>query len=191
MTDFNIVVCASCGGGNFYELAQSSKNSGYKISLLICDRDCGAVEKARLCGIPCKIIDRKIYKNNFFEELDSNIPSNTDLIVLAGFMPILSAEFCKKWHKKIINTHPSLLPKYGGIGMYGVKVQEAVMKNKEKYAGCTVHYVDESVDGGEIIFQKKILVNYDETAWQLGGRIFKEETPLLIKAISKIKEERC
>ena len=106
-------------------------------------------------------------------------------------MPILLAEFCKKWHKKIINTHPSLLPKYGGIGMYGVKVQEAVMKNKEKYTGCTVHYVDKSVDGGEIIFQKKILVNYDETAWQLGGRVFKEEAPLLIKAINKIKEERC
>ena len=75
--------------------------------------------------------------------------------------------------------------------MYGVKVQEAVMQNKEEFAGCTVHYVNEKIDGGDIIYQKKISVNYDDTPWQLGGRVFEEEAPLLIKAIKKIKLEKA
>ena len=191
MKSFNIVVLASCGGGNFIRLAEQSKEHGYIITKLICDRECEAVNKAKKVGIPYEIVNKKKHVKTFFDILDTKIPSNTDLIVLAGFMTILSPEFCKKWKRKIINTHPSLLPKYGGKGMYGVKVQEAVMKNKEKFAGCTVHFVDEKIDGGEIIFQKKVLVNYSETPWQLGGRIFNEEAPLLIKAIKKIMNTKC
>tara|TARA_B110000305_G_C19042613_1_gene448918 strand:+ start:66 stop:296 length:231 start_codon:yes stop_codon:yes gene_type:complete len=74
--------------------------------------------------------------------------------------------------------------------MYGVKVQEAVIANKEKIAGCTIHYVNENIDKGEIILQKKIIVNYNETPWELGGRVFKEEGVLLVKAINIIKENR-
>jgi len=72
--------------------------------------------------------------------------------------------------------------------MYGVKVQEAVMANKEKIAGCTIHYVNEDIDEGEIILQKKIIVNYEETPWELGRRVFKEEGVLLVKAINVIKK---
>lgn len=82
---------------------------------------------------------------------------DTSLIVLAGFLPIIPKWICEKWERRIINIHPSLLPEYGGKGMYGVKVQEAVLRNHEKYAGCTVHYVDEGIDTGEIIIQKEYL----------------------------------
>ena len=101
-------------------------------------------------------------------------------------MPIISEKICIKWKNRIINTHPSLLPNYGGKGMYGVKVQEAVMANKEEYAGCTVHYVTPEIDGGSIILQSKIKIDYTETPWELGGRIFQKEGPLLVKAISML-----
>ena len=109
-------------------------------------------------------------------------------IVLAGFLPIIPKWICEKWERKIINIHPSLLPKYGGKGMYGVKVQEAILRNHEKYAGCTVHYVDSEIDTGEIIAQKKILVMENESAWELGGRVFNEEIILLPLAIKHIRE---
>ena len=105
-------------------------------------------------------------------------------------MPILPDSVCEKFKKKIINTHPSLLPKYGGKGMYGVKVQEAVMAAHEKKAGCTIHYVTKDIDAGDIILQKEIDVDYSETPWQLGGRIFNEEVKLYPEAIRIIKNER-
>lgn len=184
---FNIVVCASGGGGNFQTLIDNQKKFDYNINLLIVDKICGAIKRAVKSNIEYVVIEKKKIKDDFFEVLDSKIPADTNLIVLAGFMPIIPRKFCQKRHKKIINTHPSLLPKYGGKGMYGVKVQEAVIANKEKIAGCTIHYVNENIDKGEIILQKKIIVNYNETPWELGGRVFKEEGVLLVKAINIIK----
>ena len=87
----------------------------------------------------------------------------------------------------MINTHPSLLPKYGGKGMFGVRVQEAVLQAKETTAGCTVHYVSEEIDGGAIVAQKAIPVIAGETPWELGGRVFKEENVLLVQAVAFIK----
>ncbi len=88
----------------------------------------------------------------------------------------------------IINTHPSLLPKYGGKGMYGVRVQEAVLANSETRAGCTVHFVTEVIDGGAIILQSSIEVRPHESAWDLGGRVFLEENKLLPQAIKKLMD---
>ena len=117
------------------------------------------------------------------EDFERALPPSADLIVLAGFMPIVPGDICERWQGKIINIHPSLLPKYGGKGMYGVKVQEAVMRAKEEMAGCTVHFVNAGIDEGEIILQKSIEVDYNETPWQLGGRVFKEENRLLVEAV--------
>lgn len=181
--EFNIAVCASGGGGNFQSLLDSQNEVGYRISVLIADRPCHAVERAKKHSIPCKILNAKARSPQFFEQMGASIPLGTDLIVLAGFMPIISAEFCNLWAGKLINTHPSLLPKYGGKGMYGVKVQEAVMAAREEMAGCTVHYVNDVIDGGEIILQKSLVVDYSETPWELGGRIFKEENRLLVDAV--------
>ena len=194
--NFNITVCASGGGGNFQSLIDNQKTAGYKINQLIVDRECGAIDRAKKNDIKYVLINKKELGENFFNEMHNAIPVNTNLIVLAGFMPILSRDFCLNWKNKIINTHPSLLPKYGGKGMYGCKVQEAIMEAKEKYAGCTVHYVDDKIDNGKIILQKVVEVNYNETPWELGGRIFKEENKLLVEAVKiimseELKEQIC
>ena len=180
---FNIIVCASGGGGNFRSLAKHQFDCGYRISLLVVDRECFAIDVAKEYGIPYTVLYRKFLNKSFFEEFEKVIPVDTSLIVLAGFLPIIPKWICEKWERRIINIHPSLLPEYGGKGMYGVKVQEAVLRNHEKYAGCTVHYVE------EIIIQKRIFVAEDESAWELGGRVFNEEIRLLPLAIKMIREE--
>ncbi len=184
---FNVVVCASCGGGNFQALIDSRIALGIDICLLIVDRKCGAIARAVNNDIPHIILDGTKEKSQFNLELNQAIPDNAELIVLAGFMPIIPKFICDQWQGKMINTHPALLPKYGGKGMYGVKVQEAVMKANEKIAGCTVHYVNAEIDAGAIILQKAIEVNYNETPWQLGGRVFQEENKLLVEAVRLIK----
>ena len=188
MKSFNIVVCASGGGGNFRSLIKYQCDYGYHISLLIVDRECPASKIAKENGISYSVLEKKVLGKSFFEEFEKIVPIDTNLIVLAGFLPIIPKWICEKWERKIINIHPSLLPKYGGKGMYGVKVQEAILRNHEKYAGCTVHYVDSEIDTGEIIAQKKILVMENESAWELGGRVFNEEIILLPLAIKHIRE---
>lgn len=183
---FNVVVCASGGGGNFQALIDARVELGFHISLLIVDRNCGAIERAQKNAITSVVLDASKGNEAMFEAFTQAIPPETDLIVLAGFMPIIPADICERWRDRIINTHPSLLPKYGGKGMYGVKVQEAVMKAKEEMAGCTVHFVSAGIDEGRIILQKAITVDYSETPWELGGRIFKEENCLLVDAIRLI-----
>lgn len=184
MKDYRLVVCASGGGGNFQALVDARQIVGFEITRLIVDRDCGATERAEKAGIPVIHVSRK----NLAQELLGALTKDTDLVVLAGFMPIVPAEVCAKWQGRIINTHPSLLPKFGGKGMYGVKVQEAVMAAGEKQAGCSVHFVTNEIDGGEIILQKSIEVDYTESPWQLGGRIFKEENKLLVEAVKLLRE---
>lgn len=184
---FSVVVCASGGGGNFQSLIDSRIDLDIDICLLIVDRECGAVERAKKNDIPFVTLDGVKEKLQFNLALDNVIPAKANLIVLAGFMPIIPKFICDKWQGKMINTHPSLLPKYGGKGMYGVKVQEAVMKGHERKAGCTVHYVNQDIDAGAIILQSSIDVDYNETPWQLGGRVFKEENKLLVKAVRLIK----
>jgi phosphoribosylglycinamide formyltransferase-1 len=186
---FNVVVCASGGGGNFQALIDRREEVGYKITLLIADRPCGAIDRAIKHGIPFVALDGTGSREQRMEAFDKAIPADTDLIVLAGFLPIIPAWICEKWPRRIINTHPSLLPKYGGKGMVGVRVQEAVMRAGEGEAGCTVHYVSPEIDAGEIILQKSITVDYRETPWQLGGRVFIEENRLLVEAVRKIKAE--
>lgn len=186
---FQVVVCASGGGGNFQALIDARESLNMEITMLIVDRKCGATDRAANNQIPIIQIQPPRQNENFDRDFNKAVPLDTDLIVLAGFMPIIPSTLCQKWNGKMINTHPSLLPKYGGKGMYGVRVQEAVMMGKEEYAGCTVHYVSEEIDAGDIILQKSILVDYNETPWQLGGRVFKEENKLLVEAVRLIKEK--
>jgi len=184
---FNVVVCTSGGGGNFQALIDARTELGIDIPLLVVDRHCGAIDRAIRHDISYIVLDAAKGKKAMFEAFEQALPTEVDLIVLAGFMPIIPADTCERWRGRIINTHPSLLPKYGGKGMYGVKVQEAVMQAKEEIAGCTVHFVNAGIDEGKIILQKAISVDYNETPWQLGGRIFKEENYLLVNVIRMIK----
>jgi len=187
---FNICVLASGGGGNFQTLIDQREAVGYTLLKLLSDRPCGALHRAEAHGITALMLDRKASGEAFFERLSAEIPAHTDLIVLAGFLPILPPAFCRQWSGKIINIHPSLLPAHGGKGMYGVHVQEAVLRAGDPFAGCSVHYVTEVVDGGEVILQARIAVDPDESAWDLGGRVFQEENTLLVQVVAKLMAEQ-
>lgn len=182
---YNIVVLSSSGGGNFDVVANNQRKLDYNVSKLIVDRECGAIEKAKKNNIKYEIVE----KESIINDLISYIPKDTNLVVLLGWLTILPETFLDKCKCPIINMHPSLLPLYGGMGMYGVKVHEAVMKNKEEYTGCTVHYVTSKVDSGEIILQKKIKVDYDKTPWQMGGEVFKLENKIILEAILLLKDK--
>lgn len=186
---YNVAVLASCGGGNFKAIAEKAAKYNYKVSCLLVNKHCTAVDRAKEMGIPCVVIEQK--GDELFNKINSILlEKKIDLIVLGGFLPIVPAWFCQEWHNKIINIHPSLLPAYGGKGMYGVHVQEAVMAAKEEYAGCTVHYVNAGIDEGEIIEQWKIKVDYSLTPWELGGEIYNrgiEMLPMVIGNLAKKK----
>ena len=124
------------------------------------------------------------FKNTSFSEkvLLKDLEINKiNLICLAGFMIILSKNFIKKFNGKILNIHPSLLPKYKGLNTH-----ERVIKNKDKFSGCTVHYVNSQLDAGKIIMQKKVKVSKKETPQSLKEKILKQEHQIYPKAISKV-----
>lgn len=181
---------ASGGGGNFQSLLDHSVTFGYNVSCLITDRYCGALIRAKENNIKNIFLNKKLFFRDFFDRLDTAIPINTDLVVLAGFMPILPGWLCDKWNGNIINIHPSLLPNHGGLGMYGVHVQESVLKNRDIYAGCTVHFVTSDIDSGQIIAQTKIAVDPMESAWELGARVFIEEVKLLPLMVHQLMKTR-
>ena len=124
------------------------------------------------------------FKNTSFSEkvLLKDLEINKiNLICLAGFMIILSKNFIKKFNGKILNIHPSLLPKYKGLNTH-----ERVIKNKEKFSGCTVHYVNSQLDAGKIIMQKKVKISIKESPQSLKEKILKKEHQIYPKAISKV-----
>ena len=181
-----IGVCASGGGGNLRNLIESKfANTDYVVEKLLTDRICGAIEVAQSFGIPHVLAENMLAIEVNIEKM---FKEGCDFVVLAGFMPILNQNICEKFSKKIINTHPSLLPRHGGKGMYGVRVQESVLESKDVFAGCTVHFVNEQIDGGEIIIQISFPVPMGLSAWELGGRVFETEgvaLPLSLSLISK------
>ncbi|MBZ4683910.1 MAG: phosphoribosylglycinamide formyltransferase 1 [Fusobacteriaceae bacterium] len=185
-----IVVLISGGGSNLQSIidAIEEKKLNAKIECVISDREAYGLERAKKHNIPSILIDRKIFKQNLFDEIEKVIPKDIDLIVLAGFLSIVSAEFIKKWENKIINIHPSLLPKFGGKGMYGMNVHRAVVENRETESGCTVHFVTNEIDGGEIIAQKKVPVYETDTPEDVQKRVLEKEHQLLVEAI-KILEK--
>lgn len=183
---FNIAVLISGGGSNLKSLIDNQKEY-YKINVVIADRDCGGLNIAREANIDAVLIDRKEYREKLSKKIDEELKKyNIDLIVLAGYLSIVDSNFISKWKNKIINIHPSLLPKFGGKGMYGMKVHEAVIKNKEKESGCTVHYVTEMVDGGDIIMQNKVDVLEDDTPEILQKRVLVEEHKILPATVIKL-----
>lgn len=188
-----IAVLVSGGGSNLQSIIDNIEqgNLNGEISYVIADRKCHGLERAEKHGIKNILLDRKVLKEKLSDEI-SNVLENddekTDYIVLAGYLSILSPEFIKKWSRKIINIHPSLLPKFGGKGMYGMNVHRAVIEAKETESGCTIHFVDTGVDTGEIILQIKVPVLTDDTPEVLQKRVLKKEHVLLIEGIKRLLE---
>jgi phosphoribosylglycinamide formyltransferase-1 len=178
-----VAVFSSGNGGNFEHLVQNQVAANFNIVGLFTDRECGAENVATKYGIEINRIPKVDNQLDFSNVLERLTPERADLLVLAGFMPIIPQDFISSWRGPIINTHPSLLPKHGGLGMYGVRVQESVIKSGDEFAGCTVHHVSSEVDMGEIIFQQKFKIPEGISAWDLGGIIFALEGPQLVNAI--------
>ena len=185
-----IAVLVSGSGSNLQSIIDNVENGNLncEITYVIADRECYGLQRAEKYGIETLLLDRKIIDNKLANEIiDSTLERcKTDYIVLAGYLSILTEKFIKKWDKRVINIHPSLLPKFGGKGMYGIKVHEAVIKAGEKESGCTVHFVTNEIDAGEIIANVKVPVLEDDTPESLQQRVLEQEHKLLIKGIKKI-----
>ena len=182
----NLVVLVSGSGSNLQRIMDCC-NSGEipdaKVVLVVADRECYGLPRAEQQDIKNILIKRG---KNFSEHLEKEIPENTDLIVLAGFLSILSKEFTEKFRGKIINIHPALLPKFGGKGMWGHHVHETVIAAKEKESGATVHYVTSGIDEGEIILQGKFNIDENDTAQTLAQKVHEVEYDIFPKAINKV-----
>ncbi len=182
----NIVVLVSGSGSNLQRIINCTDNGEIKdakVSLVVADRECYGLERAENHQIENILIPRG---KNFSTELGKIIPQNTDLIVLAGFLSILKPEFCENWNGKIINIHPALLPKFGGKGMWGHHVHQAVIEAQEKESGATVHFVTSGIDEGDIILQKGFPIVEGETPETLAQKIHEIEYEIFPKAINKV-----
>jgi len=180
----NIAVFISGKGTNFKNLIQYSlkKQSKFKIKLVVSNNlNAKGLEYAKKFKIKKKIINYKNLINSEIHILNDLNKENINIICLAGFMRILTANFIKKFKGKIINIHPSLLPKYKGLNTH-----QRALDNKEKYSGCTVHYVNSKLDAGKIILQKKVKIYKNDTSKKLSKRILKQEHLLYPKALEKI-----
>ncbi len=186
-----IAVLISGGGSNLQAIIDKIKQ-GYinaKIEAVISDR-IGAygIERAKNENIPAYELNRKELKGNLSNEILKLIDGKVDLIVLAGFLSILQGEILEKFKNRIINIHPSLMPSFCGVGMYGIKVHEKAIEYGVKVSGCTVHFVDEGIDTGTIIFQNSVPVYDGDSAEDLQARVLVEEHKILPKAVKLISE---
>ena len=182
-----VAVLVSGGGTNLQAILDSvgSVIISAEISLVISSSDKAyALTRAANAGVPSMVIKKE-------DELLSALYENKiDLIVLAGYMKILSENFTAKWARRIINVHPSLIPSFCGKGMYGLHVHEAALSYGVKVTGATVHFVNEIPDGGEIIFQKAVDILPGDTPEVLQRRVMEQaEWILLPRAIEHVAKE--
>ena len=187
----NLGILISGRGSNMLNLVNASQRGliNSKIKIVISNnKNSSGIDKAKRKNIKTKIINQKEYESKKdFENALSNTLKNEDveLVCLAGFMSILSKNFLKEWNKKVINIHPSLLPSFRGKNA----VKQA-LENKVKTAGCSVHFVDEGIDTGEIISQERVPVLSNDNEETLGKKILKKEHVLYIKVIKEL-ERNC
>lgn len=186
-----IAVLVSGGGTNLQALIDAQKKeilkSG-KIELVISNNESAfALKRAEENNIPFEIISKKDFEERLKEILQSY---KIELIVLAGFTAVLPDNFVKDYDKRIINIHPSLIPSFCGKGFYGIKVHHAALKKGVKITGATTHFVNEIIDGGEIIMQKAVEVYEDDTAEKLQKRVMEfAEWIILPHSVEKVCED--
>ena len=182
-----IAVLVSGGGTNLQALIDA-ENAGKiphgEIALIISNNPSAyALERARVNGIPGAVISKKECGSQeaFEAQIQAVLERNgTDLIILAGFMCILSENFTSKWPKRIINVHPSLIPSFCGEGFYGLRVHRAALDYGVKVTGATVHFVNEIPDGGEIIAQKAVCIEEGDTPEILQKRVMEQAEWILL-----------
>ena len=196
MMKAKIAVMVSGGGTNLQALIDAQRDGIIKsgeIALVVSNNaDAYALTRAENAGIKTAVVSKKELGAKLFEEQLIYIieKNNIDFIVLAGFMVILSENFTKRFDKRIINVHPSLIPSFCGEGFYGLKVHEAALSYGVKVTGATVHFVNEIPDGGEIIMQKAVEVIEGDTPEILQKRVMEQaEWKILPLALEKVCKE--
>lgn len=149
-----------------------------------------ALDRAKKHNIPSYVVSKKEYGSETSNRILEIVKGEVDLIVLAGYLSILDGEILKEFKDRIINIHPSLIPSFCGPKMYGMKVHEAVINSGVKHTGCTVHFVNEEVDGGAIILQEVVPVYFEDTAEVVQKRVLEKEHILLPKAVELISQDK-
>lgn len=183
----HIAIFASGKGSNAKKLIQHFKNSAVaKISLMVCNNpNAEVISIAAEEKIPALLISKEDQQNP--SRLISALHNHKiDFIVLAGYLWLIPAEVIKEFPNSIINIHPSLLPKYGGKGMYGMKVHEAVKAAGEKQSGITIHLIDEEFDKGEIVFQASVTLDENDSAKSISQKIQQLEHEHFANEVEKI-----
>ncbi len=203
MRRIRIGVLASGGGTNLQAIIDACERGeidGDVVVVISNVEGAYALERARKHGIPAfafphRGMTRDDHEKDIIGCLDQH---QVDLVILAGYLRMLTPLMFKKYGGRMMNTHPALLPSFGGKGMHGLHVHQAVIGYGCKVSGCTVHFVTEDVDGGQIILQKAVPVHEDDTPETLQERVLKEEHKLLPRAIQlfaqgklKIEGRRC
>ena len=182
----NLAIFASGAGSNAEKIIEYFKHSkSAQIALIVCNKpEAGVLKIAERNGISILMIEKERFfrGDGYVEEL---INFNIDFIVLAGFLWKIPETLIKSFRNRIINIHPALLPKYGGKGMYGSKVHEAVIAAGESESGITIHYVDELYDNGDVIFQATCPISTDDTAESLAKKIHVLEHQNFAKVIEE------
>ena len=189
-----IAVLVSGGGTNLQALIDAQAAGTIKsgsISVVISSNpDAYAIQRALSAGIPAEVASRKrLGSSEAFEAKIMGIlrEYEIDVIVLAGFMSILSENFVKAYPNRIINVHPSLIPSFCGAGFYGLRVHEAALNYGVKVTGATVHFVNEIPDGGQIIMQKAVAIRENDTPESLQKRVMRQaEWKILPRAVEKV-----
>ena len=190
---FKIAVLVSGGGSNLASIIEAIEKGEVNASIeyVISDKkDVFALKRAEEKGIKTFVVDKKEYGNKTSDKILELLKDKVDLIVLAGYLSILNGDLLREFSNRIVNIHPSLIPSFCGPGMYGIKVHEAAIKAGVKYSGCTVHFVNELVDGGAILLQQAVPVYFEDDAKTLQQRVLIEEHKLLPQAIKLIIEKR-
>ena len=192
-----VAVFVTGGGTNLQAIIDAEKSgviASAEIVLVVSSRgDAYALTRAAKAGIPTVVCERKSYSSQaeFEEAIRAALDEHgVELIVLAGFMSILSADFTSRYPERIINVHPSLIPLHCGKGYYGLRVHESVLASGDKVTGATVHFVNEIPDGGRIIAQKQVAVKEGDTPETLQRRVMEEaEWILLPQAVESVARE--
>lgn len=181
-----VAVLVSGGGSNLQSILDYGQET-FKVEMVIGSKEgIYGLERAKNAGIPSYVVSKKEYGNETSNKILELTKGKVDLIVLAGYLSILDGEILKAFKDRIINIHPSLIPSFCGDKMYGMHVHNAVRASGVRFTGCTVHFVNEEVDGGAIILQEVVPVHFKDTAEDIQKRVLVEEHKLLPRAIDLI-----
>ena len=187
----SILIFASGNGSNAENIITYFRKRAIDLNWMIItnNANAGVIQRSIKMGIPFLVFNKEDFDEKMFVEKISLI--NPKLIILAGFLLKIPENLIKKFNNQIINIHPSLLPKYGGKGMYGMNVHNEVIKNKEDQSGISIHYVNKQYDEGEIIFQKSTKITYPSSAEKLAKKIHELEMKYFPEIIEKLINSEC